>query len=142
VLLRDEAFDPLREQAQRSLRAAVDVRTRQEEVLLVLERLGRGAVRDPVLVVLVDVQHALGHDHDGAEDARDVHGDVEGRDHGDGGRSGQLERLQPLEALLALRALAVVPGDLVFEPLEGRVLLALGRDNGGKGLRRLGGRHL
>src|SRR6266498_594953 len=77
VLLRDQALESLRELAVAIL-AGVGPGLGQVQVTLVLERLGGGAVGDPVLLELVEV--------------------------------------------LVVATLAVVPADLVLQPVPGRVL--------------------
>ena len=73
VLLRDQAFDPLGQLA-RPILSQVRAGPSQVQVALVLERLGGGAVGDPLLLELVQVLGALQHDDHRGQAAGEPHG--------------------------------------------------------------------
>src|SRR6266545_2597716 len=102
--------------------AAVSTRLGQVQEALVLQRLGRGAVGDPVLMELEQVLGALQHDDDRGQAAGHPHGAADPRHHRQRRGDRELEQLQPLVQTLVLAAPAVVPADPVLEPVPGRVL--------------------
>src|SRR6266542_656859 len=121
VLLRDQALESLRELAVAIL-AGVGPGLGQVQVTLVLERLGGGAVGDPVLLELVEVLGALQHHDHRGQAAGHPHGTVDPGHHRQRRGNRQLQQLQPLVAALVVATLAVVPADLVLQPVPGRVL--------------------
>lgn len=121
MLLGGQSFDPLR---QLAVPVLADIRSGigEVQVAFMLERLGGGAVGDPVLLELIQVLSTLEHDDDGGKPAGHPDRALQPSHYRQGRGNGELEQLQPRVATLVLPALAVVPADLVFEPLPGWVL--------------------
>ena len=103
-------------------RGCVVAGTREVEDSLAPKRLGGRPVREPVLVVLVEVEDGLDDDDECAEHGRnDEWRAVDACDDGDRGRGDDLGVLQPLERALVSGAARVVPCDLTLEALPDNV---------------------
>lgn len=118
MLLRDKALNSVSEHRVCVPVAAVRTRAGEVEELFVFQRLARRAVGAPVLLVLIELQEPFDHDDERAERRRERRVRLQRRDNRDRGRGDELRGLQELEPPLRLTALAVVPGDLILQPLK------------------------
>src|ERR671930_470745 len=105
---RSSAGAPVGEERHGSLRMAVRACGGEVEVLLVLQRLGRGPKGAPVLLVLVELLEPFEDDDERAECRGEGRCEVECGDHGDRGRRQQLRSFDPFESAVVEAALVVV----------------------------------
>jgi hypothetical protein len=121
VLLGDESLDPLGQLAVTVL-TGIGTGVGQIQVALVLQRLGRRTVGDPLLLELEQVLGALQDDDHRGQAAG--HPDRAAHAGDDRQRCGdhQLEQLEPEVTPVVVATVAVVPAELSLEPLPGRVL--------------------
>src|SRR5260370_5567743 len=95
----------------------------QVDILLVLKRFTSGSIGNPILLVLVEVQHPLQHSYEGAESSGHPKHTVkfERREKRYQCCSRNLDYLDPFIVSLVGCALSVIPCDLIFEPLHRRI---------------------
>src|ERR1043165_6590625 len=120
VFLRHERLDPCRE--QRSWTGAVAVRrgVGEEDELFVLQRFTRRTILDPVLLILIQLKKSFeNRDRDAKAGCHPSHfTHVDRCQHGNHRCGENLHDLDRFIGPLARLALAVVPSDLILQPLH------------------------
>ena len=123
VFLGDGGLDAFRQQSARIRDSCIGSGQGEIDELLVLQRLAGGSVVVPVLLVLVEVQQAFedGDEHTQTSCDELIVAEGERREERDRRGGDDFDNFDALEGSLRRTAFSVVPGNLVFKPVENRI---------------------